>query len=244
MFERRNTNSHSKLLTIFIGTVALLAALMVAACKSNSVVSDNGARSAQANTSASPGAESSQAGAAPVSAPTAPVGPVGLASPAPQGAGGNGERRSAGSIPVTVMPAKPPLTPEPDPFPPRPTPTVVIKDGKVVQQWQAPAEAANLVNPVKSKPDAAKLGREFYMQKCVDCHGKAGQGNGWMSASVGRNGKKLPPTNLASQMVQANTDGELFWKITNGRSPMPVHRVRFDDEQRWYIVTFLRTLKK
>ena len=42
---------------------------------------------------------------------------------------------------------------------------------------------------------------------------------------------------------QANTDGELFWKITNGRSPMPSHRIRFDDEQRWYIVAYLRTLK-
>lgn len=227
-----------------MATVALLAALLVAACKSNSVVSDDGARSAQASASASPVAERPQTGATPTPEPTAPVGPVGLASPSPQGAGDNMERRITGNIPVTVMPAKPPLTPEPDPFPPRPTPTVVIKDGKIVQQWQAPAEAANLVNPVKSKPDAAKLGREYYMQKCADCHGKAGQGNGWMSANLGRDGKKVPPTNLTSQMVQANTDGELFWKITNGRSPMPAHRVRFDDEQRWYIVTFLRTLKK
>lgn len=243
MLGRKDTNTHSKLLTIFIAAVALLAALLVAACKSNSVVSDNGPTSAGAGASASSAAAGAQAGAAPASEPTAPVGPVGPASPTPQSGVAAG-RMSAGNIPVTVMPAKPPLTPEPDPFPPRPTPTVVIKDGKIVQQWRAPAEAANLVNPVKSKPDAAKLGREYYMQKCVDCHGKTGQGNGWMSAGVGRNGKKLPPTNLASQMVQANTDGELFWKITNGRSPMPAHRVRFDDEQRWYIVTFLRTLKK
>jgi mono/diheme cytochrome c family protein len=140
--------------------------------------------------------------------------------------------------------AKPPVTPEPDPFPPRPTPSVVMKDGKIVQQWQAPADAANVTNPAKSNPDAAKLGRELYMQKCADCHGKAGEGNGYMSNNLKRDGKPLPPTNLTSKVVQANTDGELFWKITNGRSPMPAHRARFDDEQRWLIVAFLRTLKK
>jgi len=54
---------------------------------------------------------------------------------------------------------------------------------------------------------------------------------------------KPKPTNLASKVVQANTDGELFWKITNGRRPMPANRIRFTDEQRWYIVAFLRSLK-
>lgn len=119
-----------------------------------------------------------------------------------------------------------------------------MKDGKIVQQWQAPADAANVTNPAKSNPDAAKLGRELYMQKCADCHGKMGEGNGYMSNNLKRDGKPLPPTNLTSKVVQANTDGELFWKITNGRSPMPAHRARFDDEQRWQIVAFLRTLKK
>jgi mono/diheme cytochrome c family protein len=65
-----------------------------------------------------------------------------------------------------------------------------------------------------------------------------------MGQALKRDGKLLPPTNLASRMVQANSDGELFWKITNGRSPMPAHRVRFEDAQRWQIVAFLRTLKE
>jgi mono/diheme cytochrome c family protein len=148
------------------------------------------------------------------------------------------KKQMMGNLPVTVSPAKPALTPAPDPFPPRPTPTLVVQNGKIVQQWQAPAEAVSMTNPVKDRPDAVKIGREYYMQKCVDCHGKEGKGNGYMSKMVAK-----PPTNLASQMVQANTDGELFWKVTNGKSPMPAHRVRFDDEQRWYIVTYLRTFK-
>ncbi len=138
---------------------------------------------------------------------------------------------------VTTAPYKPTPTPG-DPFPPRPTPTLVVKDGKPVQEWQAPPEALALTNPMKGKPDAVRIGEALYGQRCADCHGKRGFGNGPMSRSV-----RKQPTNLASKMVQGNTDGELFWKITNGRSPMPASRVRFDDEQRWYIVTFLRSLK-
>lgn len=249
MLGKTDTNTHQKTFTMIPVTIVLLAALSGAACKNGSVVSNDGAQNAQANAAApAPSATvdaavNAQPAATPATAPTTPVGPMGQAAPAAQGNGGE-EKRVIGNIPLTLSKAKPPLTPEPDPFPPRPTPTVVIKDGKIVQQWQAPAEAANLTNPVKFTPEAVKIGRELYMQKCADCHGKNGQGNGWMSSNPKRDGKPLPPTNLASQMVQANTDGELFWKITNGRSPMPAHRVRFDDEQRWYIVTFIRSLKK
>ncbi len=244
MSRRERTNSKS--LAIFLAA-ALALAMVSAACKSNSesVVSggDSGAQAnnpsnaAQASVNANPSASATPATG---SVPTTPVGPVGQTSTA---SAGKSEEKILGNIPVTVSPAKPALTPEPDPFPARPTPTVVVKEGKIIQQWQAPAGAANLANPVKDKPDAAKIGREYYMQKCADCHGKAGKGNGYLSGSTRREGKLLPATNLASQMVQANSDGELFWKITNGRSPMPAHRIRFDDEQRWHIVAYLRTLK-
>jgi mono/diheme cytochrome c family protein len=229
----------------------LLAASLGIACKSDSqsAVSDGGDQNKQAATAVNSGAASVDPGnlaasATPATVPTTPVGPVGQTTPTLQGSGNPEEKRVLGNIPVTLSPAKPALTPEPDPFPPRPTPTVVMAEGRIVQQWQAPAEASKLANPFKDKPDAAKIGREYYMQRCADCHGKNGQGNGWMSATTKRDGKPLTPTNLASRMVQANSDGELFWKITNGKSPMPANRVRFDDEQRWYIVSYLRSLKQ
>ena len=142
------------------------------------------------------------------------------------------------NLPITVSPAKPMMTPAPDPFPARPTPSIVMKDGKIVQQWEAPAESKSVANPVGSSAAVIAAGKEFYSQRCVDCHGKDGKGNGWLSKGVFK-----PPTNLASRVVQDNTDGELFWKITNGRSPMPANRIRFTDEQRWQIVSYIRTFK-
>ncbi|MEP7337081.1 MAG: c-type cytochrome [Acidobacteriota bacterium] len=242
-------NSHAKTSRIKLLTV-LIAISLFAACSKDSVVSNNTGQQNAATTGASPApadannsAASPQPGAAaggtPATSPTSPVGPVGQTTPtSPLDVQPGEKKQMMGNLPVTVGPAKPALTPAPDPFPPRPTPSVVVQNGKVVQQWQAPADVASMTNPVKDRPDAVKIGREFYMQKCVDCHGKEGKGNGYMSKMVAK-----PPTNLASQMVQANSDGELFWKVTNGKSPMPAHRVRFDDEQRWYIVTYLRTFK-
>jgi mono/diheme cytochrome c family protein len=173
-----------------------------------------------------------------------PVGPTGQ-TPTPH-ANGGAAINPPPQIPKTkiqteaiTQSARTMGTPPPPPvIKPRPTPTIVMKDGKIVQQWQAPPEAASVANPFKGQAEAVKLGREYYMQRCEACHGKEGNGNGWMSSSIAK-----PPTNLTSTMVQANTDGELFWKITHGRSPMPANHVRFTDEQRWQIVTFLRTLK-
>lgn len=248
-------NTHSKYLLTKISILVI--ALLAMSCSKAAVTPNSSGPNlatsssplAQASATLSPqpvASPSPLAGATPaISSPTPIAGkPDSAATPASPFEAQPGEKRQMmGNIPVVVSPAKPAMTPAPDPFPARPTPSVTIQNGKVVQQWQAPAEAAALVNPVKGQPNAVKIGHEIYLQKCVDCHGQEGKGNGYMSSLTKRDGKPLPPTNLASQMVQANTDGELFWKITNGKSPMPAHRIRFEDEQRWYIVAYLRSLK-
>lgn len=230
--------------------LVLVSSLLLMACQSGgeSVVTPptstpNTASSPVASTTTTPGPEPASTTVAPPASPAVPppsgARPDPFVSPGTQGKPSGTQRGGniTGMPGVTTQPYKPTPTPG-DPFPPRPTPTLVIKDGKPVQEWQAPPEALALTNPVKGKPDAVRIGEGLYNQRCADCHGKRGYGNGPMSKSV-----RKVPTNLASRMVQANTDGELFWKITNGRSPMPANRVRFDDEQRWYIVSFLRSLK-
>src|SRR5262245_61113103 len=167
-----NTNTHSKSFTLCLAIIALLAALSSAACKNDSVVTNSGP---QPNASPSPvGTTASNAPAAgapageatPAIMPTTPVGPVGPAGPGSKDGAAKEGQRVMGNIPMTLTKAKPALTPDPDPFPPRPTPPVVMKNGKIAQPWQAPAEAASMVNPVASKPDAAKTGRDYYMLKC------------------------------------------------------------------------------
>ncbi|HEX7895050.1 MAG TPA: cytochrome c, partial [Terriglobales bacterium] len=49
---------------------------------------------------------------------------------------------------------------------------------------------------------------------------------------------------LQLTIVQQQTDGTLFWKITNGnaRKGMPSFS-KLPEQQRWQLVLFLRTLK-
>ena len=48
---------------------------------------------------------------------------------------------------------------------------------------------------------------------------------------------------METAAAQSDTDGELFWKITNGRGAMPAWR-QLPETERWQIVNYIRTLKK
>jgi mono/diheme cytochrome c family protein len=43
-------------------------------------------------------------------------------------------------------------------------------------------------------------------------------------------------------MMKKATDGELFWKITEGRPPMPSYEHQLSETQRWQLVNYLREL--
>jgi mono/diheme cytochrome c family protein len=41
--------------------------------------------------------------------------------------------------------------------------------------------------------------------------------------------------------MRATTDGEIFWKISNGRGPMPAW-AQIPEKDRWGLVDYIRTL--
>ena len=82
-------------------------------------------------------------------------------------------------------------------------------------------------------------GKKVYENECLSCHGKKGKGDGPHSATL-----EKTPGDLTSAKVQDQTDGELFWKITEGRKPMPTLKKTLTDEQRWQVINYVRTLKK
>jgi mono/diheme cytochrome c family protein len=83
---------------------------------------------------------------------------------------------------------------------------------------------------------AIEQGEKVAKINCVSCHGPLGKGNG--PAAVALNPK---PADWTSKRVQDEADGELFWKITNGRGPMPSWR-HLPENDRWAVVRFIRTL--
>ena len=85
-------------------------------------------------------------------------------------------------------------------------------EGWPQSDWKAPADAKALKNPVKGIGDA----RNAIATSCAACHGASGRGDGVASAAL-----QPKPLDWSSPAVQRDTDGELFWKITNGRGPCP-----------------------
>jgi mono/diheme cytochrome c family protein len=101
--------------------------------------------------------------------------------------------------------------------------------------WVAPAEAKKMTNPVKGIGNAKKL----IETNCVTCHGTSGHGDGPAAAAL----PPPKPANWTSEKVQKESDGELFWKISNGRGAMPPWKDALKENERWEIINYLRTLK-
>lgn len=102
------------------------------------------------------------------------------------------------------------------------------------QQWVVPEDQKGKVAPFIFTPDLLKQGEGIYTKNCVSCHGVPGKDN-WV--------KQLspPPGDLAMTKVQNQSDGELFYRITAGKAPMPEFRNILSDDERWWIVAYLRT---
>jgi mono/diheme cytochrome c family protein len=79
--------------------------------------------------------------------------------------------------------------------------------------------------------------RDLYKDKCAKCHGETGKGDGVEAAMYSVKAHDFSD----ASMMKDKTDGEIFYKITEGRRPMPSFKKQLADEQRWQLVNFLRT---
>jgi mono/diheme cytochrome c family protein len=108
------------------------------------------------------------------------------------------------------------------------------------KDWPVPAAAAKVKNPVAPTPDNLAAARAIYMDKCANCHGKEGAGDGPEADMY----TPAPAALNDAKMMTEMSDGEIYYKITTGRKPMPSFQKQLTDEQRWEMVNFLRTLYK
>ena len=108
------------------------------------------------------------------------------------------------------------------------------------REWAVPEEAKKLKNPIAPSAAAMDTARLIYLDKCAQCHGESGKGDG-------PEGKMYdpPPGNLTdAKHMNARTDGELFYQISQGRKPMPAFKKRLTEEQRWQLVLLVRSFAK
>jgi mono/diheme cytochrome c family protein len=106
------------------------------------------------------------------------------------------------------------------------------------QKWIAPKEAEAIKNPLAGKASATAKGKTEFVKTCLPCHGAKGKGDGPAGISL-----KPRPQDLMSEAVQSQSDGAIFWKISEGRAPMASYKSTFKAEQIWQLVNYLRQLK-
>jgi mono/diheme cytochrome c family protein len=104
--------------------------------------------------------------------------------------------------------------------------------------WEAPASAAAKKNPFAGKADAVAAGKQIFTTTCVPCHGPAGHGNG--PAAVALNPK---PADFSNPKIVQESDGALFWKMSEGHGAMVAFKGSFSEAQRWQLVTYIRSLQ-
>src|SRR5258708_666584 len=85
--------------------------------------------------------------------------------------------------------------------------------------WKAPTREAEKKNPIPADETSLARGKAVYSHNCIACHGRAGRGDGPKASDM-----EPKPRDLASPEVAGQGDGALFWKITEGRRPMPAFR--------------------
>ncbi len=101
------------------------------------------------------------------------------------------------------------------------------------QTWVVPDEQKAVVAPFKFTPDMQKQGEQIYLKNCQACHGLMGKDN-WARLTP-------PPGDLSREKAQIQRDGEIFYRITTGKTPMPEFRNILSEEDRWWVVAYLRT---
>ena len=106
------------------------------------------------------------------------------------------------------------------------------------KDWRAPASAAaSWSNPVPTNATTIERGRKLYVANCLICHGKEGTGDGPGAAAL-----EKKPANLPARIKETGeTDGELFWKISEGHAAMPMWKATpLSEAQRWQLVNYVR----
>ena len=105
------------------------------------------------------------------------------------------------------------------------------------EEWIVPDKYVKMTNPVDPGTDKA-IGKSLYNKHCKSCHGKEGYGDGPKAEE-----QDGDLGDFSTEDFQAQTDGTLFYKTTFGRDDMPEYTKKMpDDEDRWLIINYMRTL--
>jgi len=102
-------------------------------------------------------------------------------------------------------------------------------------QWIIPNTLKNIKNPFAGNTQSTQKGKDLYYIHCHSCHKDPGKNNVLPL--------QPPPIDIASVKMQSNTDGEIFFKVSEGKGQMPRFNKTLSKNEIWELVAFIRSLK-
>jgi mono/diheme cytochrome c family protein len=99
--------------------------------------------------------------------------------------------------------------------------------------WEIPEKYQKVKNPYPDK--GLETGQKIYKKTCAVCHLADGKGN-----------DVITPVDFTEDDFQKQSDGTLFYKISEGRkgTAMKAYGDDYPEKKVWYLVNYLRSFQK
>ncbi len=110
---------------------------------------------------------------------------------------------------------------------------------KDTSKWVAPAEADGLINPIDVNEETLAEGSTIYKINCRSCHGRKGDGTGVEAADL-----STPSTDFTIPASVEQSDGSMFWKISEGRNDMLPLKKDLSEEEIWMVINYIKTFSQ
>ncbi len=94
------------------------------------------------------------------------------------------------------------------------------------KKWVVPEKYQKMKNPVPTCDASVKIGKEMYERHCLTCHGVTGKGDGKRAVKLNQT-----PGDFTSEDFKKQTDGAVFYKMTEGHKDMPSFKRRIPSNE-------------
>jgi len=101
------------------------------------------------------------------------------------------------------------------------------------------AAGKELKDPFMGQELALKEGDRLFHIYCQHCHGEKGDGQGTLRVR----GEKFPVPSYFDDAHITLPEGKMFFSVTYGKNLMGPHASQLDPDQRWKIITYIKSLQ-
>ncbi len=101
------------------------------------------------------------------------------------------------------------------------------------QEWSVPPDRQGRLSTFAFNDSIEKAGLQLYNLNCMSCHGTPGKGNYQRLTPL--------PGDPATEKIQRNRDGEIFFKVMEGRGQMPSFKNTLSNRDIWTVIAYIRS---